>query len=196
MKMLLALILSLSLAACSQRVSIHSTSEVDMDYTCFNSYTWPVATAEEKKRNPFKYTEFSNQHIRRAVEGELNARGYHHSDSTADLTIHYHFVIEDKKLLIQNNEISDTYLPSWYPCEHFSYDYQQGSFIIDIIEVSSGRIIWRGWSEKVINSYPFQLTLKEINVTVKKIFEKYPVRPRNIQPQPLQHARNTVISPN
>ncbi len=53
--------------------------------------------------------------------------------------------------------------------------YDQGTLLIDVSEVSSGELIWRGISTQIVSDHsnPEKAT-ENVNATVEKILQQFP----------------------
>lgn len=95
MKKLSLLIILFTLLACGPSLRIYTDYDRDVNIGKYTSYTWLNPKDIESKNNPLYYNELNDKRIKAAVEEELKTRGYHKSDSAAELVVHYHIVVEN-----------------------------------------------------------------------------------------------------
>ena len=53
--------------------------------------------------------------------------------------------------------------------------FQEGTFILDLIDAEADQLVWRGIAEGVLEDYPTPEQMdREVNDMVKRILSKYP----------------------
>jgi hypothetical protein len=126
-----------------------------------------------------------DKRIRSAIEGNLLAQGYQQIDSEqADFYISYHMMVE-QKVSTSNVSTGVTIGRS----SRGSYGgigvgigsggtvraYEQGTLLIDVTEVSSGELIWRGISTQIVSEHSNpEKTTENVNATVEKLLQQFP----------------------
>lgn len=123
--------------------------------------------------------------VRRVIDSSLSERGMVRADS-ADFYVNYDVVTEDRASINSYNTYGG-YGPGWgyYPYPygglgmdgtHTSvYYYTQGTLIIDIIDASSGKLVWRSTAASAVErqSTP-EKKEQTLRKTVEKMFEPFP----------------------
>ncbi|MDX2167681.1 MAG: DUF4136 domain-containing protein [Deltaproteobacteria bacterium] len=138
------------------------TTEYDRsaNFGAFHTYAWrstePPATGDPRLKNKRLDTT-----VRSAVDRTLAAKGYQSAaaGTTADFLVAYHIVVNQKTSAA---EIDRTYgygrsggwgggtYGGWGWTTTQSYDYEQGTLLIDIIDPATMNLLWRGTGTRVI----------------------------------------------
>jgi len=66
------------------------------------------------------------------------------------------------------------YGPYWEKNKTTVYQYREGTLIIDIMDVASNQLVWRGWATDVISEKSLKDPEQAINNAVREIFKKFP----------------------
>jgi hypothetical protein len=107
--------------------------------------------------------------IKRAVNDGLTAKGLRLVDSDPDLLLAYHIGVQDI------TEIRTT--GSGYGWDRYTRadQFQEGTFVLDMIDAGTESLVWRGIAEGVIDENPTPEKMdKEVKDMVKRILDKYP----------------------
>lgn len=175
---LLVIGLGTFLLACSDRLQVYSDFDPDIDVLEYKTYSWPDRAEIESRTNPLLYNELTDKRIRKAVDEQLLKNGYRQTDTSPDLKVHYHFVVQDKTIELLDNPHLDSYTPYWVAGGKNAYRFQEGTLIIDLMDSKTCNLIWRGWAVSVIEEYKTILSQTEIKEAVIQIFKNYPTHPR------------------
>ena len=147
-------------------------------------------TDDQAGPNPLYHSSILEDAIHRQIAMELQKRGIDEDRHSPALLIAYHTYTEKKQSSINN------YYPmmyggwAWqmypwgfapYPFGYWNgynrtYEYTEGTLIIDAIDAGTNKLVWRGSISDAING-PADVNKKAIKA-VKIIFEKFPVGPR------------------
>jgi Domain of unknown function (DUF4136) len=120
------------------------------------------------------------ERVRNAVNTELKAKGLMMSSNNPDFLIAEHLGKKDK---VQVTDWGYGYGPYggywggyWGPGGGVSsYEYEEGSLILDFVDAKSKKLIWRGAAKaEVQNLNTPEKSEKVINEAVKEILKKYP----------------------
>lgn len=124
---------------------------------------------------------FAVQRVKNAVEAELKAKGLMMSSSNPDFLIAEHLGKKDK---VRATDWGygygaygryGRYGGYWGSGEFSTYQYEEGTLILDFVDAKSKKLIWRGAANaEVQNVNTPEKSEKIINAAVKKIFKKYP----------------------
>ena len=117
--------------------------------------------------------------IKEAVNAELRIKGLKLTSESPDFLIAHHTATKD---MVEVIEWGYDYGPygrywggDWGPRNVSTYDYEEGSLILDFVDAKSKKLIWRGTAKaEVQNVDSSEYREQLINKTVKKILEKYP----------------------
>jgi hypothetical protein len=134
------------LAACAtMRVSSHV--ERGVDFTRYRTFDWGAADALPAGDPRLDNDRYFEDHVEGAIEKHMAARGYERAAAGAvpDVRIHYHATI-DRRL-----EINEPVWRSEYcrteRCQSDIVEYDAGTLIVDMVDVRTNRLIWRGWAQ-------------------------------------------------
>jgi hypothetical protein len=176
MKTYIVFVLLIALA-CSNDFRVYTDYDPAYDLGTFLTFDWLDKTNIEAGKNPVYYNELNDKRIKTAVQRELDARGYVHSETNAELIIHYHIMVDDKETTVPEHE-ADTYGPYWQQAPRYVVSYKEGTLIIDVMN-SKNNLIWRGSAAAPIEEiYSPEKVTKLINSAVKKMFKSFPTTKR------------------
>ena len=130
-----------------------------------------------------------------AINEEMKQRGFTLDSENPDLLILTHYMFDRRMEKVYNPAYSTYdywhpgfYVNPWYDYYYPGYvgitridgpgmrqiKYTEGTMVIDVIEnKESHRLLWRGWSEDVINPNTFT---HEVGYYINRIFQKFPVK--------------------
>jgi hypothetical protein len=127
------------------RVSSHVDRE--RDFTRYRTFDWGPADALPAGDPRLERSAFFQDHIQGAIERGLAAKGYRHADSGAvpDVRVHFHAVI-DRRLDVDAVDYQSGYC-SRNDCQAGVSEHEQGTLVVDMIDVRTNRLVWRGWAQ-------------------------------------------------
>ena len=133
-------------AACApMRVSSH----VDRarDFTQYRTFDWGAPDALPASDPRLERNAFFQDHIQGAIERNLAARGLRRADASAvpDVRVHFHAVIA-RRLDVDQLDGQRGYCDE-SGCRAGVSDYERGTLVIDMIDVRTNRLVWRGWAQ-------------------------------------------------
>ena len=133
-------------AGCApMRVSSHV--DRDRDFTRYRTFDWGPADALPAGDPRLERDAFFQDHIQGAIERNLAARGFERAAATAtpDVRVHFHAVI-DRRIAANQLDSQSGYC-SRNDCQAGVSDYEEGTLVIDLIDVRTNRLVWRGWAQ-------------------------------------------------
>jgi hypothetical protein len=162
-------------SACSPTVRVYTDYDRDVQISNYTTYSWMSVRDIELKNNPLLYNELNDKRIKEAVNKELDEKGYKRLDANADFIMHYHIVVEDKTA-VRTDPYGYYYGPYWTRSRVNVYPYREGTLIIDLMDVKTNNLAWRGWAVAVLegNISDPETRTAMIQSAVHKIFEAYP----------------------
>jgi hypothetical protein len=163
-KTLLCLALILTISSCAIKYDIVTDTESNINFKKYKTY----AIIHDDHGFELGANFINKQRIDSAIESEIVAIGYEHSEKP-DLQISW-FIKVDTKL---EQGIYNTYYSKWRsPRAIEVYEYQEGSLVIDIVESETGKVVWHG---KVSGNITEEVPNVEekIKQVVKEIFSSY-----------------------
>jgi len=174
-KWMVALLMATGLYACSPQ--IRSYSDYDRDYKIQENttYSWAAQNPVEWQSNPLYYNELTDKRIKSAVNDLLKVKGYVLADSAADLSIHYHIVVEDRSMLAPD-PYGYFYGDYWMAQRSDIFKYREGTLILDFMKNNNKNLLWRGWAVAAIEVVIYESKNVDsiIRSAVAKILKDFP----------------------
>lgn len=177
---LFALVLISLVAACSS-LSRPLVADTDYDDQYDFSHVKKIAIQPFNRTSPdaILISDMQVSRINQALSQELQARGYEMvpDNSDADLLLTWHLVVKDKTDVRSYNNMS--YYNCWRCGPAVSdirvYQYQQGTFIVDMIDPVRNRSVWRATIQSRLKSEPDPAE-SEVRRTeaAKAVFAQFP----------------------
>jgi hypothetical protein len=149
---------------------VKSDYDSDADFSEYKTYFWKGRvkgeTPDEAPDNPL-----ADKRIRKAVENELQEKGYVPAEAgDADLIVYYHVAVKENTKLY----VSDYGRPRRWGRygEVDVVQYTEGTLILDIVDAAAKQLVWRGWAVDTLGN-PEKME-KKINKAVSKLMKKFP----------------------
>lgn len=143
-----AVILTAAMAACAP-MTVSSHVERGLDLTRYHTYEWGTADALPIGDPRLEKNAFFRDHLEGAVEKQLARRGLEHSATRPDLLIHYHASIDHRL------DIGRTVGAGYCATDNCDgpdiVGFEAGTVILDFIDATTNRLIWRGWAQHAID---------------------------------------------
>ena len=164
--------------AVSGCASMKIQTDYDPAFTSFSGYRTYRWMPIPRTSDPRVSNAITEARIRGAVDSVLSARGYRKLGSgNVDFLVGYHAAIEG---MLDVTTVDRYYGYAWTGAGVVARDvsvrrYDEGTLIIDVADVSSNRLVWRGTAraEVAMSSPPEQRT-KQIYEATSKILERFP----------------------
>ena len=155
------LLLGFTLMSCSS-ISVRTDYDREIDFTKYQTFKWMPNS--EKRIDRIKPNSLIEKRIRRAVEHEMEAKGYRLvTKGKTDALIVYHITVRNKVDI-------DRY-GYWGRRVHV-HRYKEGSIVLDIVDNETKELIWRGVAQGIVPH--LENDTERINETIFKILEGYP----------------------
>jgi hypothetical protein len=135
-----------AIAGCAPiRVSSHVDRE--RDFTRYRTFDWGPADAVPAGDARLERDAFFQDHIQGAIERNMAARGFDRAAAAAepDVRVHFHAVI-DRRLDVNRLDSQSGYCGR-SDCQTGVSEYEEGTLVIDMIDVRTNRLVWRGWAQ-------------------------------------------------
>ncbi len=192
----------LALAGCAT-VQARTDYAPDVSFTQFSTYDW-VERESDAGGDPAVNSPLLARHIQDAVEGELGRMGYRKVTSdTPDFRIAYRVIAYEQSSVDGSYGYGGPYgYPGYsyrrgffgyryygrrYYTPYYGYrslghagtgyvnDYLRGTLVLDIIDVRTDEVVFRGWARKSLDSDPRPEKVRMyVNEAVEKILEDFP----------------------
>jgi hypothetical protein len=175
-RILIALAVSVALAACAAPLRIDSEQAPGADLARLRTYQW-VSSGSAKEAA-------IREAVTPLVDRELQAKGYGPASGEPDFHVGSDFVVENK---IQMATITTSLhgdpgsrAPGGAMGGHrvtTVREFSEGTLIITVVDPRSKAPVWRGWAETTLNpSAPPQQRAARLADAVAKILERFPSR--------------------
>jgi hypothetical protein len=168
-------------AACGSSISINHDYDQSSDFAAYRTFQWMAAPLPEagNARVAQQRNDLLEGRIRNATVNELTGKGLSSVTSNPDLYVTYHVGAQDK-VDIQSwgygygyGRYGGAYGGAGGGID--TYNYTEGTLIIDLIDSSTKQLVWRGTAQGVIDDNPSPEKLTEnINNVVARILTNYP----------------------
>lgn len=165
----LAALVAVSLAGCAT-TRVNGFLERGMDFMQYRSYTWAPADRFSTGDPRLDNNEFFQKRLRGNVDRILGQRGWElASSTTAGLIVHFHASVHQQ---IDVNELDTRY---GYCEDCHSSVYDAGTITIDLVDAKTNKLVWRGWSEGVLDGIDDQSIMESrVDAAVTMILQKLP----------------------
>lgn len=142
-------------------LQVHTDYDSALNFSNFQTFAWleaPVLTTAsdgvtDVEANPFAVNSMLDARVRAAVEQELERQGYRPAPAgaTPSFQLQYHVILKDKTRI---STTAGPYYGGYWGAGRYggfagstqSFDYQEGTLIIDLVDPETQRIAWRGWA--------------------------------------------------
>ena len=158
------------------------------DFTQYKTYTW--GDAEVDVDNPVYDSDLIEKRVRRTVEQEFAKRGIIKDERSPDFVIEYHTYTEEKARSSYNYPYGYRFMPfgfypfafgwggypyGWMGPRESTTEYTEGTLILDIIDVKTDELLWRGSVSGDVEDT--SRLRKKLEKGIRAIMKKYPVTP-------------------
>lgn len=165
----LAALAALALAGCA--ATVRSYVDRTADFTRYRTYAWGHADTFTTGDPRLDNNAFFRDRLQKAADARFAARGFEQTDAeSADLLLHYHVNITQR---IDVNEIDEPY---GYCDGCGAAVYDAGTLTLDLVDVRTGRLVWRGWADRSVEGVLEKQDWMErrIDEAVARILERLP----------------------
>jgi hypothetical protein len=188
MRSRLAILIAVALTAagCSTLKTSYD-ADPEFDFSTLETYAWKPDPPPKTGDPRVDRDELLFQRIARAVDRNLDAKGYKETAiDKADFLIGYYITLEKK---VAARTINDYYgwAPAWgyfygaYPygplgmSETYVYQYDEGTLVLDIADARESRLIWRGLAiDEVTFSRSPEKKEQAVNDAIDKMLANFP----------------------
>ena len=169
---------AVALSGCGSGVSVNYDYDIDAPFSEYKTYAWVERDApavSNNSRSGIPNSQLVQSRIKRAIDEQMVKKGFTENNSSPDVLMVYHTGVQDKISVTDWGYSYGSYYWGWGGRAIDVYQYQEGTLVIDMIELSSKELVWRGWAQGTVdpNPTPDELDYK-IKSAVQKVFSKYP----------------------
>ena len=163
--------------SCSTIYGVQYDYDKQADFKSLKTFDW--MTVPEKA----DIDSLNVERVKKAVNAELQAKGLMMTSNNPDFLIAEHLGKKDK---VQVTNWGYGYGPHggywggyWGPGGTSTYEYEEGSLILDFVDAKSNKMIWRGVAKaEVQKTNSPEKAEKLINEAVQEILKNFPPKPR------------------
>lgn len=176
--------IGLTITGCS--TTAHVEKDNTVNFTKYKTYSW--VSEKEKSLKDRNSNNLVDAHVRSAVAKELKKNGWVETKAKPEVLLDYNIMVENSVKELDNpvytrpftryyyNPYTRRISGLYYPSQMMGYErseipYKEGTITIHMIDNSSNKLIWQGWTTDEVNSR--NLTGKEITSSVKSILKKF-----------------------
>jgi hypothetical protein len=175
-KQLAVAVSALAAAGCATMMTAGSHVERGLDFAQYRTYDWGEADALPTGDPRLDQDPFFQDHMLGAVERQLAAKGLARvaSGATPDLRVHYHASIT-RRLDVRAAD-SGYGSCTGDDCLGEVTEFEAGTLVLDLVDVRTNRVIWRGWAQDSVEGVldnPDRMEA-QINQAVARIMEQLP----------------------
>lgn len=166
---LAVLFTGLVLAGCSPTY-VEYDYDTDADFSAYRTFAW-VSQESMSERAPqaIQMSSLMDSRIKRAVKDGMEAKGLEEASENPDLLLAYYVGVDNV------TEIRRTGYGYGFEDNVRTDHFQEGTFILDMIDAKTNQLVWRGIAEGVLEERPTPDKVeKNVRDTVKKLLKKYP----------------------
>jgi hypothetical protein len=168
-------LLCVSAAACApMQVSSHVDRE--RDFSQYRTYDWGPADTLPAGDPRLERNAFFQDHIQGAIERNMAARGFERAapGTVPDVRLHFHAVI-DRRLDVNQLDSRAGYRVGGDSQAGLA-DYEEGTLVVDVIDVQSNRLVWRGWARNSLEGVleNKDRLARQIEDAVRLMFQRLP----------------------
>lgn len=159
-------------AGCSNEITVRTDFDKTVSISQHRRYNWLAQQGIESRNNPLYYNELNDSRIKSAVDEQLQAKGYALDTENPLMLVHYHIAVEERSV-VRPEEFGYAYGRHWIDRPERIMRYSEGTLIIDFMDATNCKLIWRGWATSVLDdSRVIQEEL--LRRAVREIFKHFP----------------------
>jgi hypothetical protein len=167
----IAALIALGTAGCVT-MTVSSHLERGVNFTQFRTWEWGAPDALPTGDPRLDNNPFFIDHLQGALEKGFARHGLVRAErgATPDLLVHYHASIN------QRFQVNDPVNCTVGDCQPSVIDYEQGTLVVDVTDVKTNKLVWRGWAQDSVQGMldSQDRMEKQINEAVAKMMERFP----------------------
>lgn len=160
----------ISMSGCGSSMQVNTDYDKAANFSAVKTYSWREGT---RLPNPLM-----NDRVIAAVDAQLMKKGMQRVDSAGDVTVTYHAAASES-MDVQTFSTGG-YYGCWGGCMGTTSTTVRpvttGTLIVDLVETSSNKMLWRGTGSDTVTGDP-QDSERKINEAISRMFSNFP--PKN-----------------
>ena len=176
----LASLCALLLAACSNPINVRSDFDRAADFASYRTYGYYAPLATDKAG----YSTLLTERFKRAVQNEMEKRGYTYDPKAPDLLVNFNANIEDKMRVTTVAQpvgmgwygYRGGYYSAWpaYANQTYVDQYQQGTVNVDVVDAKRQKLVWEGVAVGRVSKKAMEDPEAAIARVIAEIYADYP----------------------
>ena len=168
--------LAASAAGCLALMPVSSHVEHGLDFARYRTYDWAPADALPLTDVRLRENPFFADDMHGAIDTELNNRGMVRATAErADLLVHYHAAVNERlEVATRPGRFRDC---AGDDCRAEVTRYEAGTLVVDLVDASTHRLVWRGWAEHRLDDVlddPTEVK-RRVRSGVRRMFATFPL---------------------
>jgi hypothetical protein len=178
LNLLLLLVGPLMFAFCASPVKVTSDYDKDVDFTKYKTFAIYQLTDKSGA-----VSQLNQNRLIQAIKNQMVAKGFTESTTNPDVLVNVVTIFKDKQQVTANTNYygyGGYYRPYAYgggmasgTTTYSTYDYKDGSIMIDVVDAAKKQLVWQGVGNKEIDK-PAKDPEPVINDAVAKIMASFP----------------------
>lgn len=172
------LCLAAMLTGCSHQTAVNADYDTSADFSKYKTYAWldEVLPQEKVPEHLGAPNQITDRRIRSSLDEEMAAKGFTATADNPDLVIFYHVGLEDK---VDVTDWGYSYASTgrywgWNTRNVDTYNYQEGSLIVDFVDLKTKVLVWRGTAQRVLENVTPEEADQVIRDIVREVMTLYP----------------------
>ena len=180
-KSFLVIITVAMITSCGPTLKVSSDYDRSADFTAYKTFSmYDLKTSGS-------VSQLNRGRIEKYIKAEMAKRGFKETTANPDLMVNALTVVKDKRSLVANSNYYNYYgfyrpYGVWGPSSASTtistYEYKDGSLVIDVVDAKTKKMIWEGTASGQFEKRPEDPDAA-ISSTVAKIMEAFPATAGN-----------------
>ena len=169
MKTLPYIIAMVAFCSCATPLRIYTDYDPDYDQWHYASYSLGKCGQE-----PIDLDSIQERQLKRFVTKELEERGYVANDRDPGFFLRYYILVDDHTVI--SPALAGYFLgPYWMRTRTHKYIDKDETIILDMVDASSGHVVWKGWVKTTFHAKSNQREMAAIlRKSVSVMFQDFP----------------------
>ena len=166
------LLIALAATTACSGITYNDDFDPEAAFSDYKTFTW--ITAENPEEVSKGVSPLVQRRVDRAVEDQLEAKGYERAAARGDIFVNWYVGTEQKMDVTTYSHGWGYY--GWYGGSTTSVrQWTEGTLVIDIIDAKTKELVWRGWAKGAMepDATPERVT-ERINEIVAGILKRFP----------------------
>lgn len=179
---IVALCAALVLAACATGPRISTEADPRANFSAYRTWAFHDPLAVEA----YGYETATSEIVKRAVNREMQARGYRYDAENPDLWVNVNAYLQQRTDVSSIPTVDHAFyysyrhrayfaVPYWHDRTHVRR-YTEGTMNVDLVDARQNRLVWEGIAVGRVANLTVENREQRITQTLAEIFARYPHR--------------------